>query len=99
MESWIEKDFAKQFSTRISFCSGIILNKNNNGVDHTQINRLQTGFTSSENTHRKITSSKSTIKDSTTLYNKLKISYDDERLKKKLDYQASDPNVKGVARL
>ena len=48
LEKRIETDFDKQFQTKITFCPGVTVNKNNNGVDHAQIDKLARAFEESE---------------------------------------------------
>ena len=44
----IEKDFAKPFVTKISFCAGQSQNKNLNSVDHIQIDKMAKAFEEGE---------------------------------------------------
>lgn len=44
LEKWIDRDFSRKFTTKISFTAGTIRNKNINSVDHLRISRLTNAF-------------------------------------------------------
>ena len=58
IEKWIEKDFSKQFTTKISFCAGQTLNKNNNGVHHAHIDKITTAFKEGEAFYKQVKKAK-----------------------------------------
>ena len=48
IDNWIESDFARPFTTKISFCAGLSINSRNNAVYYPTINNLVNAFDSKE---------------------------------------------------
>ncbi len=49
IDTWIESDFAKPFITKISFCAGLSVNRNNNAVYYPNLDKVVKAFRNSEN--------------------------------------------------
>jgi len=48
IDNWIESDFAKPFTTKISFCAGLSINSRNNAVYYPAIERFVSAFEKKE---------------------------------------------------
>lgn len=67
LQKGIQKDFSKRFTTKISFCAGLALNKNNNSVNHMHIDKVARAFGESEPNYLHIKKARELNDESTAL--------------------------------
>ena len=54
IDNWIESDFARPFTTKISFCAGLSINSRNNAVYYPSINKFLSAFKEKEQIYKDV---------------------------------------------